>query len=172
VHIDIANTLVIFFRYISKELLTDYRCDSCSAQSTSTHQTTLKQLPPILGMVIKRFDNRGRGEQKVKTPIQFPYQIDMREFTTRGQDVLDEDRGLDVLPALQYTLHAVLTHEGSLTSGHYKTYAKHGRLVSTYLSCAVSDHGITKEFFQWLELDDSCVSKVYVEDVLKMKEQA
>ncbi|CAF1030142.1 unnamed protein product [Didymodactylos carnosus] len=85
-----------------------YDCSTCKKLTTAKQQTNLCfPLPPIVIIQLKRFIYDAYSNDKIDTLIDYP----VNSFSF-GQD------------GILYDLIAVLTHNGSLSSGHYVTYAK------------------------------------------------
>ena len=111
-------------RFTASERIDDYKCDSCNARETATTQFTIRQLPPVLSLVLERFQRSAGKTQKNETPVSFAEELDMREYTSWGKESLKQGRPLDCLPEFKYNLFAVVTPEGTYQSGHYKTYTR------------------------------------------------
>ncbi|CAG8613637.1 9200_t:CDS:10 [Paraglomus occultum] len=139
-------------KFTAAERIDDYKCDFCNARETATTQFTIRQLPPVLSLVLERFQRSAGKTQKNETPVSFAEELDMREYTSWGKESLKQGKPLDCLPEFKYNLFAVVTHEGTYQSGHYKTY--------------------TRTANKWYEFDDSVVTTLTLEDVLNLTTEA
>ncbi|CAG8541070.1 366_t:CDS:10 [Paraglomus brasilianum] len=139
-------------KFTAAERIDDYKCDFCNARETATTQFTIRQLPPVLSLVLERFQRSAGKTQKNETPVSFAEELDMREYTSWGKESLKQGKPLDCLPEFKYNLFSVVTHEGTYQSGHYKTY--------------------TRTANKWYEFDDSVVTTLTLEDVLNLTTEA
>jgi ubiquitin C-terminal hydrolase len=90
-------------------------CEKCGNLTDATKTFKLWQLPRVLILQLKRFTYDLTNDTKITTKIRFDLQLNLSEFMKE----CEHD------PALLYNLMAVLTHSGTLASGHYTTFAKH-----------------------------------------------
>ncbi|KAJ3210917.1 hypothetical protein HDU82_007145 [Entophlyctis luteolus] len=129
-------------RNFAAESLTFYQCGNpgCAKGAESVKHVTIKSLPPILSIQLKRFEHSGQGS-KIDTHVRVPSELDMTPFTTQSMkarmDVRSQssDVGVsgsigsfdnlnDSVPEHKYVLFAVINHQGSLETGHYTAYVK------------------------------------------------
>ncbi|KAI8620523.1 hypothetical protein BC830DRAFT_1059123, partial [Chytriomyces sp. MP71] len=112
--------------------LTHYQCGNpgCDKSSESVKHVTIKNLPPVLAIQLKRFEHSGQGS-KVDTFVKIPTNLDMTPFTTQSIQARSSAGGLkggilesDSVPEFRYTLFAVINHQGSLETGHYTAHVK------------------------------------------------
>eukprot|EP00308_Calcidiscus_leptoporus_P022155 CAMPEP_0119367902 /NCGR_PEP_ID=MMETSP1334-20130426/14629_1 /TAXON_ID=127549 /ORGANISM="Calcidiscus leptoporus, Strain RCC1130" /LENGTH=356 /DNA_ID=CAMNT_0007384421 /DNA_START=39 /DNA_END=1109 /DNA_ORIENTATION=+ len=77
-----------------------------------------KSLPPILQLHLKRFEYEPStgAMHKLQQAFRFPTTLRLRKFMVRG----------DASPTPVYKLHAVLSHQGTASSGHYVSYVRPG----------------------------------------------
>jgi ubiquitin C-terminal hydrolase len=90
-------------------------CEKCGNLTDATKTFQLWQLPRVLIVQLKRFTCDLTNDTKMTKKILFDLQLDLSEFINK----CEHD------PAPLYNLVAVLTHSGTLASGHYTTFAKH-----------------------------------------------
>ncbi|KAJ3125075.1 hypothetical protein HK100_011007 [Physocladia obscura] len=144
---DFSCTLVdCLERNFAAETLTHYQCGNpgCAKSSESVKHVTIKNLPPVLSIQLKRFEHSGQGS-KVDTHVRIPSELDMTPFTTHSvQARMEKNSSLvaakskpgvsgsigsydvlnDSVPEHRYSLFAVINHQGSLETGHYTAYVK------------------------------------------------
>ncbi|TPX78268.1 hypothetical protein CcCBS67573_g00446 [Chytriomyces confervae] len=73
-------------RNFAAEKLTHYQCGNagCGKSSESVKHVTIKNLPPVLAIQLKRFEHSGQGSTKVDTFVKIPTNLDMTPFTTQS----------------------------------------------------------------------------------------
>ncbi|KAI9342604.1 hypothetical protein BDR26DRAFT_859242 [Obelidium mucronatum] len=142
---DVSCTLVeCLERNFAAETLTHYQCSNpgCAKSTESVKHVTIKNLPPVLAIQLKRFEHSGQGS-KVDTHVHIPTELDMTRFTTRSVQARMEAKAADKnaaggvsgaigsfdflndsVPEFRYSLFAVINHQGSLETGHYTAYVK------------------------------------------------
>ncbi|PWN96813.1 cysteine proteinase [Tilletiopsis washingtonensis] len=111
-------------RYCAVEKLgrEDYTCSACGFAGQGQKQLSLRRLPPVLCIQLKRFEHNAIGS-KLETRVRFPSTLDLRPFctgavlsSTSSEALLDPDP-----QAYSYELLAVVVHEGkNLNTGWYK----------------------------------------------------
>ncbi|KAJ3100363.1 hypothetical protein HDU97_002281 [Phlyctochytrium planicorne] len=114
-----------------------------SKEYDSIKHVTVKSLPPVLSIQLKRFEHSGQGS-KIETFVKIPTELDMTPYTTKSvkartkkskKEVLSSkkhstkwllpfDAQIDSVPDYQYSLFAVINHQGKLETGHYTAYVK------------------------------------------------
>ncbi|KAK3487241.1 hypothetical protein B0T13DRAFT_400147 [Neurospora crassa] len=129
----------------------EYRCQNCNSVQQARRQTSIKKLPNVLSIQLKRFEfKQGRNDraQKIETPVQFPLQLNMLPYTTRArtQDLKDN---YELQRSCTYDLLCVVVHVGDMDTGHYISY------------CRVGD--------QWFAFNDHKVELAQKSDVLNAK---
>ncbi|KAK4099894.1 ubiquitin carboxyl-terminal hydrolase-like protein [Parathielavia hyrcaniae] len=129
----------------------EYRCHSCGSMQQARRQTSIKRLPNVLSIQLKRFEyKQGRNERaaKIDTPVQFPLQLSMLPYTNRarGQDVRES---YELARSCTYDLLSVVVHVGEIDTGHYVSY------------CRVGD--------QWFAFNDHKVELAQKSDVLNSR---
>lgn len=126
----------------------EYRCHSCSSTQQARRQTSIKLLPNVLSVQLKRFEyKQGRNERaaKIDTPVSFPLELNMLPYTNRarGQDIKES---YELARTCTYDLFSVVVHVGEIDTGHYVAY------------CRVGD--------QWFAFNDHRVELATKSDVL------
>lgn len=102
------------------EEVDDYVCEECQRSRRARKQLSLRQLPPVLIIHVKRF-RTGGGGIKVAQGLEFPVEevLDMAPFTTAASRGFKAGAG-------QYRLDCVIEHIGRrMHGGHYIAYVRH-----------------------------------------------
>lgn len=131
------------------EFLNDLDCTNCKTKKFSSKQLTLKHLPMVLCIILKRFGpSENNFSNKITTVVEFPETLDMAKFTEKKTVTNNAfiNECLSVYETI-YKLYAVVCHEGLINGGHYLSYIK--------------DKGI------WYQCNDSLIKIVEFSDVLK-----
>lgn len=126
----------------------EYRCHNCSSMQQAKRQTSIKSLPNVLAIQLKRFEyKQGRHDKacKIDMRVHFPLQLNMVPYTdiARTQDM---STNYELVRSCTYELMAVVVHVGELDTGHYLAY------------CRVGD--------QWFSFNDHRVGLANKSDVL------
>jgi ubiquitin carboxyl-terminal hydrolase 22/27/51 len=146
-------------RFTSREKLAaeDYTCHSCNDRQNATKQLSIKQLPPVLPIHLKRFEHSKSTSSKIETRISFPMKLDLFPYTTKHKSSqtkasknappMNTTHNMNT-PAnsLTYELSSVIVHKGKIDSGHYVSYSREGT--------------------DWFSFDDSKVVRASEEEVL------
>ncbi|KAK9806173.1 hypothetical protein WJX72_004306 [[Myrmecia] bisecta] len=133
-------------------------CGRCQTGRHAVKQMSIRKLPPVLCLHIKRFKHLGIG-RKLETPLMFPISnLDLRPFMASavlrgryGVRPRKEDGAAagaaeagGSVPASRhaglYELYAVVCHSGTLQGGHYIAFVRCGS--------------------QWYRCDDAFVTEV------------
>lgn len=126
-------------RFTSREKLAaeDYTCQSCKEKQSATKQLSIKRLPPVLPIHLKRFEHTKATSSKIETKISFPMTLDLFPYTaqhkssqtkaSKSQSPPNTNHNINS-PAnsLNYELVGVIVHKGKIDSGHYVSYAREG----------------------------------------------
>ncbi|KAF2087166.1 cysteine proteinase [Saccharata proteae CBS 121410] len=119
-------------RFTAKEKLAaaEYTCEKCGGQQNATKQLSIKRLPPVLPIHLKRFETHKSSSQKLETRISFPLSLDLYPYTTRHKH-LPKPKPSDPPttippPTCIYELSSVIVHKGKIDSGHYVSYSRKG----------------------------------------------
>ena len=115
----------------------EYKCQKCN--NILPHRKILKlcKIPNILVFSFQRFDVQNNIENNIK--VSFPEILDINDY-------IDEICGNKINSL--YNLYAIITHEGNLEFGHYRSYIK------------INDTN------KWFEFNDSIVKEIRLEDSL------
>ncbi|CAO2656075.1 Nn.00g048780.m01.CDS01 [Neocucurbitaria sp. VM-36] len=125
-------------RFTVKEKLgsAEYTCRNCDSPQNATKQLSIKRLPPVLSIHLKRFEHTKSTSSKIETAVRFPVKLDIHPYTTQHKAQLKAAKasGAPVSnqnlnsPAnsLIYELSSVIVHKGKIDSGHYISYSREG----------------------------------------------
>jgi len=120
-------------RFTNEEKLAreEYTCQKCAKQRDAAKQLSIKRLPPVLSIHLKRFSHTKDKSSKLETPVSFPLTLDMAPYTTSHQNTMSKPQHsafeTAASSAAKYTLSAVIVHKGEINSGHYVSYAREGK---------------------------------------------
>lgn len=133
----LLSLLADFFR--EEPLDGDYHCLKCPKLTKARQKSDLcLPLPPVLIIQLKRFTYDSYSKDKIDTFISFPIdELDLNTYIIKDDTNKNENNS-----STKYELVAVSNHTGSLTSGHYTTYAKN-----------IDDE-------KWYSFDDKYLSKL------------
>ncbi|PIN11905.1 Ubiquitin-specific protease [Handroanthus impetiginosus] len=128
-------------------------CDNCHEKQDALKQMSIKNLPLVLCLHIKRFEHSPirKMSRKIDRHLQFPFSLDMRPYLSssivkkRFGNRIFSFEGEESDVSTEFEVFAVVTHSGMLESGHYVTYL---RLRNQWYKC--DDAWIT-------EVDDEVV---------------
>lgn len=113
-----------------------YLCESCNLQVQSTKTLTLKSLPQVLCVQLKRF-RHDHFSSKVNNAVEYPVDgLDLRHFLHK------EFIGSPLSSSSEYDLLGIVNHRGSFNGGHYVAYCRN------------------LQTGRWLEFDDSRVREI------------
>ncbi|XP_049848930.1 ubiquitin carboxyl-terminal hydrolase 22-A-like [Schistocerca gregaria] len=146
-------------QFIKLEPLENFRCEHCITTVECTKQFSLKLLPLVLCLHLKRFKQNMKTNTKIDAYVKFPFNLDMTPYASTSIDsqkkesaCYESDDEFDSnvqgpsrdgpIPPLDkeiYSLFAVVNHIGNINNGHYTCYIKHGE---TWFKC--DDHVIVK----------------------------
>jgi len=132
-------------RFFADESVSGWRCDKCDRNDSGTKLYRCWKLPPVLVLVVRRFDGFGK---KDNTAIAIDEQLDLGPYT-----VPTDKNGIY---SDAYDLTAVVCHSGSMSSGHYVAVcAADDRMTTTRLD------QMCEEVFSpsWYLYDDESVSR-------------
>ncbi|RDA84658.1 hypothetical protein CP532_4516 [Ophiocordyceps camponoti-leonardi (nom. inval.)] len=111
----------------------EYRCHNCFSSQQAKRYTSIKLLPNVLSIQLKRFEYKqgrhDRAASKIDNVVQFPLQLNMFPYTNRvrtseGRDNLELER------SCMYDLLSVVVHVGEIETGHYVSYCRVGDQVT------------------------------------------
>ncbi|KAL6709589.1 hypothetical protein ACN47E_001524 [Coniothyrium glycines] len=127
-------------RFTVKEKLgsAEYTCRNCDSPQNATKQLSIKRLPPVLSIHLKRFEHTKSTSSKIETKVSFPVKLDIHPYTTAHKAAVkaakSNSSGLITTnhnmnsPAnsLVYELSSVIVHKGKIDSGHYVSFSREG----------------------------------------------
>ncbi|XP_076958435.1 ubiquitin C-terminal hydrolase 22-like [Bidens hawaiensis] len=135
-------------------------CQNCRERQESVKQMSIKRLPLVLCLHVKRFEHSlvRKASRKIDRHLQFPFNLDMTPYVSssivrkRFGNRIFAFEGDESEFSTNFEVFAVITHLGMLESGHYITYL---RLNEQWYKC--DDAWIT-------EVDDEVVraSQIYL----------
>ncbi|KAM0059735.1 putative ubiquitinyl hydrolase 1 [Helianthus debilis subsp. tardiflorus] len=135
-------------------------CENCRERHESVKQMSIKRLPLVLCLHVKRFEHSlvRKASRKIDRHLQFPFSLDMTPYVSssivrkRFGNRIFAFEGDESELSTNFEVFAVITHSGMLESGHYMTYL---RLNEQWYKC--DDAWIT-------EVDDEVVraSQIYL----------
>ena len=128
--------------YVSEEVLQGedaYQCDSCEGKVKAVRRVCVKHLPNVLILALRRFefDFDTMTREKLNDYFEFPFELNMEQFTEEGLDNKSQTLPKDYY---LYRLRGIVIHSGSAENGHYYSYI-------------ASEH-------RWVEFNDVWVSLV------------
>ncbi|KAK3384793.1 ubiquitin carboxyl-terminal hydrolase-like protein [Podospora didyma] len=130
----------------------EYRCHNCQSNQQARRKTSIKRLPNVLSIQMKRFEfKQGRNERaaKIDTPVQFPLQLNMLPYTNRADTREAKENNNELERSCTYDLLSVIVHVGEIDTGHYTAY------------CRVGDN--------WFAFNDHKVEVAQISDVLSAR---
>lgn len=122
------------------------RCQSCGAESKPFRSLRLRKLPPVLSIQLKRFKHNHTNDtaSKIEVRVETPLYLNLTKYVSEYDEA---DSGADKIDSGKiYELFAVVTHIGSVNTGHYVAFIKNS-------------------IGQWFKFDDSVVSHASHEEV-------
>ncbi|CAF3480046.1 unnamed protein product [Rotaria socialis] len=90
-------------------------CNTCQKPTDAIKKLDLYQLPRVLILQLKRFTYDLTDDTKITTKIHVEEVLNLGRFVKKD----------DIDQSTIYDLVAVMAHTGTLTSGHYTTFARH-----------------------------------------------
>ncbi|GAA5846269.1 hypothetical protein JCM3766R1_002192, partial [Sporobolomyces carnicolor] len=112
----------------AEKLPAKYDCAACgNPPEPASKRLSITALPQVLCVQLKRFEHTalagGGGGAKIDTFVRFPLELDMTPFLSSTIDY-PTLAAKSVTVQNRYRLLSVVAHEGSLSQGHYTTYAR------------------------------------------------
>ncbi|KEY64765.1 hypothetical protein S7711_05415 [Stachybotrys chartarum IBT 7711] len=107
----------------------EYRCHNCQSTQQARRQTSIKCLPNVLSIQLKRFEfkqgRHDRAASKIDNAVNFPLQLNMLPYTSRIRGK-DSRENLELARTCIYDLLSVVVHVGEIETGHYVSYCRTG----------------------------------------------
>ncbi|GAA6062639.1 hypothetical protein JCM10212_003451 [Sporobolomyces blumeae] len=105
-----------------ENLPASYDCAACGTPpEPATKRMSIKALPQVLYIQLKRFEHTSTAGSKIDTYVRFPLELDMSPHLS---STLDYPTAKTPPYPQRYNLVSVVAHEGSLTQGHYTAYVR------------------------------------------------
>ncbi|XP_015884271.3 ubiquitin C-terminal hydrolase 22 [Ziziphus jujuba] len=147
-------------------------CQNCQGMRDSSKQLSIRRLPLVLSLHIKRFEHSliRRMSRKINGYLHFPFSLDMTPYLSssivrnRFGNGIFAFEGDESDVSTEFEIFAMVTHSGTLESGHYVTYL---RLVDQWYKC--DDAWIT-EVDEGTVRASQCYMMFYVQKKLYPKE--
>lgn len=96
---------------------------------------------------------------KLEAKLEFPLQLDMFPYTTRGKKHKRKGGDCVKTPQVWYDLQSVIVHKGKLDAGHYVCYCRKVDEVSfPSLTCQDLRTARDTDLMKWFLFDDSKVT--------------
>ncbi|XP_062164067.1 ubiquitin C-terminal hydrolase 22 [Alnus glutinosa] len=146
-------------------------CRNCQERRDSVKQMSIRRLPLVLCLHIKRFEHSPvrRMSRKIDRYLHFPFSLDMTPYLSssivrnRFGNRIFAFEGEESDISTEFEIFAVVTHAGTLESGHYVTYL---RLSNQWYKC--DDAWIT-EVDEGMVRASQCYVMFYVQKTLYHK---
>lgn len=115
-------------KYIAGEILggeNKYYCEKCDKKVEAVMRESIKKLPNVLIIVLKRFSFNYDSMVKLKINdfCEFPDTLDLSKYT---QESLNGDDLAHPMDYYNFNLRGVVVHKGTSDSGHYYSLIKDG----------------------------------------------
>ncbi|RAO68887.1 uncharacterized protein BHQ10_004899 [Talaromyces amestolkiae] len=110
-------------------IMEGYQCQGChSYPDKLTKQLRIKQLPAMLCMQMKRFEQTDSETRKMQGKIDFPLEINMQPYTVASNSSSSSKKGgISRSDIYMYDLASAIVHDGAgLNEGHYIAYIRQG----------------------------------------------
>lgn len=113
-----------------------YHCENCRSTDPAHESEAITRLliarpPRNLVINLKRFTEGGRGWKKSNKDVIFPIMLELDKYIIHEVE-LHDDEFIDQYesaetdstwePKYRYQLYALVSHSGSMSSGHYVAY--------------------------------------------------
>ncbi|PON68359.1 Ubiquitinyl hydrolase [Parasponia andersonii] len=146
-------------------------CEKCRERQDSSKQLSIRRLPLVLCLHIKRFEHSlvRKMSRKIDSYLHFPFSLDMMPYLSssiirnRFGNRIFAFEGDESDMSTDFEVFAVVTHSGTLESGHYVTYL---RLSDQWYKC--DDAWIT-EVDEGIVRASQCYMMFYVQKMLYYK---
>lgn len=114
----------------------EYSCHQCDT-SDAIKQLSIKSLPNVLCIQLKRFKQYHGSASKILTDVAFPLKLEMLPYTNRAKNQ-DTKQNFELARSCTYDLQSVVVHVGQLDTGHYVSYSRVGNQWFRF-----NDHKVT-----------------------------
>ncbi|KAK7727866.1 hypothetical protein SLS63_006944 [Diaporthe eres] len=113
----------------------EYRCNKCDGTQQARRNTSIKRLPNVLSIQLKRFEfrngTRDKSAAKIETQVNFPLQLNMLPYTNRARNA-DAKETYELSRSCTYDLMCAVVHVGEIDTGHYICYCRVGEQWFTF----------------------------------------
>ncbi|KAK9479196.1 hypothetical protein V1514DRAFT_328719 [Lipomyces japonicus] len=99
-----------------EKLETMYNCSFCKSKQLVTKRLSIKRLPLVLSIQLKRFEHALKSN-KIDDHVPFPTELNMTSYTTSSASSSSSSNNLR--KAYIYELFGVVCHQGKINTGHY-----------------------------------------------------
>ncbi|XP_041022645.1 ubiquitin C-terminal hydrolase 22-like isoform X1 [Juglans microcarpa x Juglans regia] len=146
-------------------------CQNCQERQDSAKQMSIKRLPLVLCLHIKRFEHSPvtKMSRKIDRYLQFPLSLDMTPYLSSsvvrnrfGNRIFAFESGESDISA-EFEIFAAVTHAGTLESGHYVNFL---RLRNQWYKC---DDAWINEVDEGMVRASQCYMMFYVQKSLYQK---
>lgn len=119
-------------------------CEKCKTKTRANVQLSIKELPQILIIHLKRFKKSAMGSlTKLTDTVNYPMSdLNLCEFTT-DPDLLANKQS--------YSLFGVINHSGSANFGHYTAWVKNRTNPEQWLECDDESAGIFDKNYRFMK---------------------
>lgn len=154
--------------FVQGEMIHDWKCSNCNEVSNSQKVIRFWKCPPVLIILLKRFNfnmYNGRGMPiKNQTPVRIPLTLNLERFV------------LDNKSFMKYKLQSAAIHSGNAHGGHYfalsrsytptQSNAENNNMMKNDIG-DVDDTGVMPEIQEgWTVINDHSIYQVKSEDEL------
>ncbi|KAG9107720.1 hypothetical protein FRC07_008589 [Ceratobasidium sp. 392] len=117
-------TLLSCLKRFTQPEKTTYKCEKCGKSSNdATKQLSVRKLPPVLCIQLKRFEHGASASNKIENAVRFGATLNMAPFSSvMARKGGNKNPGPDSM--YEYDLLAVVNHEGQMDTGHYTNFAR------------------------------------------------
>lgn len=146
-------------------------CQNCQERQDSVKQLSIRRLPLVLCLHIKRFEHSivRKASRKIDCYLQFPFSLDMDPYLSssivrkRFGNRIVSFEGDESEISSEFEIFAMITHSGMLESGHYVTFV---RLRNLWYKC---DDSWVTEVDEKTVRASQCYMVFYVQKMLYYK---
>ncbi|KAL5558255.1 hypothetical protein UlMin_034466 [Ulmus minor] len=146
-------------------------CEKCQERRDSSKQLSIRRLPLVLCLHIKRFEHSiiRKMSRKIDSYLHFPFSLDMTPYLSssivrnRFGNRIFACEGDESDVSTEFEIFALVTHSGSLESGHYVSYL---RLRNQWYKC---DDAWVTEVDEGIVRAAQCYMIFYVQKTLYQK---
>ncbi|CAG8954192.1 hypothetical protein HYFRA_00005812 [Hymenoscyphus fraxineus] len=114
----------------------EYTCNQCGTLEAKK-QLSIKSLPNVLCIQLKRFKQNNGTASKIDTKVSFPLKLEMFPYTNRAKNQATMFN-YELARSCTYDLQSVVVHVGNLETGHYVSYSRVGNQWFKF-----NDHNVT-----------------------------